>query len=123
MRKFVILLTLGMFIMPINSWAYSARVDIVSPWGSGYSQVHGDSSIQKLGGSLFGNYSAVTASLTGISGTLRGLWGFSPTQKVVVNGGYFNNDGSGELKASVYSYKDGGYWRNVGNFLSLITVM
>ncbi|MEM7401019.1 MAG: hypothetical protein AAF304_03610 [Pseudomonadota bacterium] len=113
MRKTKILVILAVLLLPISASAYSVKVDIYSPWNSGYSQVHGHTSITNLVGSIYGEYNETYGSLSYLSGNLFGTWG-----KLAITDGYFNRDGSGELDANIFGFnpKKGGLWNYSGKF-------
>ena len=113
MRKFIGLFLIVGSLLPISAMAYSVKVDIYSPWGSGYSQVHGHTSVKNLSGSLFGDFDSTLGRFSNLSGNILGVWG-----KVSVTDGHFNNDGSGKLAASVFSLNpnQGGFWDYSGEF-------
>lgn len=114
-KYFISLIVLTGLLIPVNSWALAKiKYDIYSP-GSGYSLVHGDTSIRNLVGTLTGYYDYNTGWLHNITGSLTGDNG-----TVQLRGGWLRDNGSGVLAASVHkgnkSYYGGVYPRSAGYF-------
>ncbi len=110
-KKFFVICVLGFVFLPVNAWALAKiKYDIYSP-GYGYSQIHGNTSIKKLSGTLTGYWDDTVGKFSQVQGWLKGRYG-----RVDFSGGYLNFDGSGSLYGTVTKYGYSGISTYKGGF-------